>query len=243
MKPIALGLSPNTQKDDVYLALRQLFSPWSYQRGSAIAELEQWFRNFFAVSYAVTFSNGRSALFAVLHELGIGEGDEVIIQAFTCIVVPNAVVATGAIPVYADISTSLTIDPKSLEKHITKKTKAIVVQHTFGIATDMDTIQKLAKKYGLFVIEDVAHTLGGEYKGKKLGTLSDAAIFSFGRDKAFSSVFGGMAITANKILGKKIRQYQQQKNYPSFKWITSSCFTRLLFLLSCQYITVCMLEK
>src|SRR5436190_4689293 len=213
-RPIAIGLSPNTQSEDVVKAYQQLLKPWEYQAGSAIREVEQWFENYFKVPYAISFSNARSALFVILKSLEIKTADEIILQAFTCVVVSNAIIAAGATPVYADITNSLVLNSKDIEKKITKKTKAIIVQHTFGIPADMDAIQAIAKKHKLFVIEDVAHTIGGTYKEKKLGTYGDAAIFSLGRDKACSSVFGGMAITRDKIPGQKIRQIQQEKTYP-----------------------------
>lgn len=218
-RPIAIGLSPNTEPDDVRLAAKMLFMPWMYKRGKAPDALERWFQRFFEVSYAVGFSNGRSALYAILSALGIGKGDEVILQAFTCVVVPDAILALGAKPVYVDTTKSLTIDANDIEKKITKRTKVVLVQHTFGIPTDMEAVIAVAKAHNLYIIEDVAHTIGEEYKKKKLGTFGIASIFSFGRDKAFSSVFGGMAVTDNEELGKRIRMYQRQRPYPSSNWI------------------------
>ena len=218
-RPIAIGLSPNTEKDDVILAIRLLFTPWRYIGGNATKELERWFRTYFKVSGAIAFVNARSALYAILHVLGIGAGDEVLLQAFTCVAVPNAIFATGAKPIYIDIDTSLNIDPKHLEKHITKNTKAIIVQHTFAFPAQVDEIKKIAKKHRLYIIEDCAHTIGAEYKGEKLGTFGIAACFSFGRDKAFSSVFGGMVITNDKDLQLKLRSYEKQKGFPSYIWV------------------------
>jgi len=228
-RPIALGLSPNTEPEDVQSALKMLFTPWNYKKGKAIEQLEHWFCNYFGTSHAISFNNGRGALYAVLSALDIGREDEVILQAFTCVVVPDAILALGARPVYADITRSLTIDPTEVEKKITKKTRAILVQHTFGIPTDMESIMEIAKKYKLFVIEDAAHTIGGEYKKKKLGTIGTAGIFSFGRDKAFSSVFGGVAITRDNALGKKIRVFQRQRGYPSGSWIMQQLFHPVAF--------------
>src|SRR5258708_1144887 len=151
-RPIAIGLSPNTQKDDIILALRLLCMPWQYVRGSAAKELERWFRTYFKLSYAVAFINARSALYAILHCLHIKQGDEVILQAFTCVAVPNAIIATGAKPIYVDIDQSLNINPDLIEKKITKKTKAIIVQHTFAIPANMDAIGKIAQKYAIHVI-------------------------------------------------------------------------------------------
>ncbi|MDE2591205.1 MAG: aminotransferase class I/II-fold pyridoxal phosphate-dependent enzyme, partial [Patescibacteria group bacterium] len=228
-RPIAIGLSPNTEPDDVRLALKMLCMPWMYTRGKASDVLERWFQRFFNVSSAIGFSNGRSALYATLSALGVEKGDEVILQAFTCVVVPDAILALGAKPVYADITKNLTIDAKDIEKKITKRTKVILVQHTFGIPTDMEAVCSLAKAHNLYVVEDVAHTLGEEFKKKKLGTFGNASIFSFGRDKAFSSVFGGMAITDDAALGKKIRLYQRQRPYPSGYWVAQQLFHPVAF--------------
>ena len=228
-RPIALGLSPNTEEEDVACAAQVLFFPWKYKNGKAIEDLEKWFQDFFHTQHVSSFVSGRSALYAVLWALNIGSGDEVILQAFTCVVVPNVIIATGAKPVYADITKSLTLDPEDVKKRITPKTKAILVQHTFGIPTDMDAIMQVAKEHNLFVIEDVAHTIGEEYKKRKLGTIGHAGIFSFGRDKAFSSVFGGMTITKDKNLGRKIQQYQKQREFPSSSWIAQQLFHPVAF--------------
>lgn len=229
MRPIALSLSPNTQGKDIFLALKLFFSPWKYFGNGSVRQLEQWFRQYFAVSYAVSFNSGRSSLYAILSALGITKDDEVILQAFTCVVVPNAIVALGAKPIYCDVTQELVLDPQILEKKITKKTKAIIVQHTFGVPTDMTAIGKLAKKHNLFIIEDCAHTIGGEYKGKKLGSYGVASFFSFGRDKAFSSVFGGMAITNNQDLGKKLRAFQKNLENSSFFWTMQQVFHPIAF--------------
>lgn len=227
---IASSLSPNTQSYDVMLAFRHIIQPWTYIRGGGIEALEKWFQKYFAISYVSTFSNARSGLYVILKSLAIREDDEVILQAFTCVVVPNAVLAVGAIPVYADITKSLTLDCDDVVKKITKKTKAIIVQHTFGIPGDMQRLQSIARKYNLFLIEDVAHTIGGTYKGKKLGTFGIASIFSFGRDKAFSSVFGGVTITSDQALGAKIKAIQLQVPYPKQAWIAQQLFHPIAFV-------------
>src|SRR5437773_8213811 len=103
-KIIAIGLGPNVEKDDAKLARCLLFTPWKYLHGNSVVKIEEWFTNYFKTSYAVSFSSGRAALFAILEALDIGSNDEVILQAFTCVVVPNAILAAGATPVYADIT-------------------------------------------------------------------------------------------------------------------------------------------
>lgn len=218
MRPIAISLSPNTEREDILQAMKLLVSPWVNYGNSYIKNLEQWFRKYFGASYAVSFISGRAAFLAILKSLEIGAGSEVIIQAFTCAVVPDMIIAVGARPVFVDIDKSMNIDPHDLENKITNKTKAIVIQHTFGIPADLKKILDIAKKRKIFVIEDCAHTIGGKYKEKKLGTFGKASFFSFGRDKAFSSVFGGMAVTNDEKLGKKIRNFQKNLKEPFLFW-------------------------
>lgn len=230
MRPIAISLSPNLERQDALLALRLLFSPWAFLKGKSVKSLEQWFRRNFRTHFAVSFVSGRTALFYALKALGIGSSDEVILQAFTCVAVPNAVVWSGAKPIYADIGPDLNIDPLDFERKITSRTKAIIVQHTLGIPAKMEAIKKIAKKHKLFIIEDCAHSLGIEDKtGKKLGQFGDVVFFSFGRDKMISSVFGGMVLTNNKVLGKKLRSLQKQQENPSFFWVAQQLFHPIVF--------------
>lgn len=231
IRPIAISLSPNIENKDVLLALKLLFSPWLYNHGDYVKKLERWFCKYFGVSFAVSFASGRTAFLAILKSLTIGKGDEVIIQSFTCSAVPDAIIETGAIPIYVDINNSLTIDPFDLKNKITKKTKAIVLQHTFGIPSEIDKILKIAKKNNIAVIDDCAHTIGGTYNGKNLGSFGIAGFFSFGRDKAFSSVFGGVAITNEKTLGKKITELQKCQKNPSFFWIMQQLFHPIAFFI------------
>src|SRR5258706_11649638 len=217
-KSIVLEVSPNTEKDDAFLALRILFSWNIFRNKTAVLQLEQRLKHFFHVDYLSLFTSARGALYATLKSLDISRGDEVILQAFTCSVVADAILATGAKPVYADINEELTISLKDIKGKITERTKAIIVQHTFGIPSDIPALQKIVQNKDISIIEDCAHVLGGELNQKKLGTFGDAAIFSFARDKAFSSTFGGVTITKNKILGDKIRLYRKQRSFPPFLW-------------------------
>ncbi|KKU88678.1 MAG: DegT/DnrJ/EryC1/StrS aminotransferase [Candidatus Gottesmanbacteria bacterium GW2011_GWA2_47_9] len=218
---ISASLSPNTEADDVLLSCQTVLMPWLWKKGRVIAQSEQWFESYLPDSTAVSFNSGRSALLAILKAFNIGEGDEVLVQAFTCVAVPNSVLWAQATPVYADIDATLNIDPIDVEKKITNRTKAIIVQHTFGIPADMDALVALAKKHNILLIEDCAHSLGATYKGKKVGTFGDAAFFSFGRDKVVSSVFGGMAVmrAKSKEQRAKLKIYQNMLPYPSNYWI------------------------
>ncbi len=218
---ISASLSPNTEFDDVLNAINVLFHRRSWKNGLALKKVEQWFLQTYQVPAAFFFNSGRSALLGLLASFGVGRGDEVIIQAFTCVAVPNSVKWIGATPIYADIDASFNLDPASLEKKITRRTKAIIVQHTFGIPANLDAIANIAKRHKLILIEDCAHSLGATYNGTLLGTFGDAAFFSFGRDKSLSSVWGGAAIiNANrKSQNEKLRIYHNNLPMPGAFWI------------------------
>ena len=150
-------------------------------------------------------SSGRSAIYCFLRALKIEEGDEVIIQSYTCNAVPNPVIWAGAKPVYVDINPeTLNVDIDDLASKITSKTRLIIVQHTFGRPAEMDKILELAKKWGIYVLEDCAHALGAKYQDRLLGTFGDAAILSFGREKVISCLTGGALIVSNPKLEKEI---------------------------------------
>ncbi|MCX6794247.1 MAG: aminotransferase class I/II-fold pyridoxal phosphate-dependent enzyme [Candidatus Gottesmanbacteria bacterium] len=212
---ISPALSPNTEPDDIWLALRLLLVPWMWQRGPASGKVEAWFRKYLVTTCTVSFNSGRSALLGILKAFGVGHGDEVIVQAFTCVAVPNSVRWAGAMPVYADIGGSYNLDPMDVEKKITKNTRAIIVQHTFGVPAKIKEIIFIAAKHNVIVIEDCAHSLG------TTGRLGDAAFFSFGRDKVVSSVFGGLA-TIRADHPKQIsvlKAYHKKLTTPSVGWI------------------------
>lgn len=228
---ISASLSPNTQVDDVGLARKVIFSPRLWGKGEAIAAVEQWFNDYFKTRTAVSFNSGRSALLAILKVFGVGQGSDVLVQAFTCVAVPNSVIWAGAKPTYVDIDKTLNLDPEDLERKITPASRAVIVQHTFGIPAQIEKILTIARKNHLLVIEDCAHSLGITYHGKKIGTWGDTAFFSFGRDKVVSSVFGGMAIISEKYKaqGEKLRKYQEKLPYPSSFWIFQQLFHPLAF--------------
>jgi len=213
---ISISLSPNLEKDDFKLALKMLFNPRSWILGNSEQLLTKRFSEIVGKdNFIYPINSGRSGLFLILKALNINKSSEIIIQALTCIVVPNAIRALGAIPVYADVDSSFNLDPRDFEKKITKHTKAVIVQHTFGIPANMDLIIKIAKKHNILVIEDCAHSLGVSHKGKPLGTIGDVAFYSFGRDKIISSVFGGMIITKDKVLSDKLDRLINQLGYNS----------------------------
>ncbi len=222
-KPIMISLSPNTEKDDIDLALKLLFQPNLWKklpeaRPLAI-ELEQEFKKYLGVKYAFSFNSGRSAFLAILEALNITKGDEILLQAFTCNAAVNPILERGAEPVFVDVDDAININPDDVRKKITPRSKAVMVQHNFGWPAKIDEILKITKKHNLYLIGDCAHSLGAKFKGKFCGTFGDAAFFSLGRDKIISSVFGGMAVTDSEEIGERIRKFRKKLNYPSSFWV------------------------
>jgi len=164
------------------------------------------------------FYQGRVALFALLKAMGIGESDEVIQQVFTCFHVPTPIAYLGARPVYVDIDPrTFNIDPDKIEEKITPKTKAIIVQHTFGIPAEMDQILDIARRHNLWVIEDSCHALGSKYRGQEVGTFGDAAFYSFGWFKPVVLGAGGAAVVNNPDLKRKMKDLYDGFIAPSLR--------------------------
>ena len=211
LKPISISFAPNFEKDDAVLALKLLLRRVSKKRQAyALHHIKKDIGEIFISEHVFLFSSGRAALYYTLQALGIGKEDEIILQGFTCVAVPNAIIWTGATPVFVDIDPkTYNIDIGLLKKKVTAKTKAIIVQHTFGIPANINEIVAFAKKQRIFVIEDCPHSLNGKANGKKLGTFGDIAILSFGRDKIVSSVFGGAVVTIDPIIGKKLMESEE----------------------------------
>ncbi|MBK6904068.1 MAG: DegT/DnrJ/EryC1/StrS family aminotransferase [Saprospirales bacterium] len=162
------------------------------------------------------FWKGRVGLYAILRALGVGEGDEVILPAFTCVVVPNAILYLKAKPVYIDVDPlTFNLDAGLLEGAITPNTRAILAQNTFGLSADMDPILKIAQKYKIRVIEDCTHGFGGAYRGKINGTLADASFFSTQWNKPFSTGWGGFTVVRDAELAGKVRELEESMARPS----------------------------
>lgn len=206
-KTIFTGFAPNLTKQDVLASLKFLFFPkyWSkLKTGDSLKKVESWLKNYFGVKYALLFDSGRSALYFTIKSLEIKPEDEIIVQAYTCIVVINAIKFAGAKPVYVDIDDTLNMNVEDLLKKINKNTKAVIIQHTFGIPADLNKIIEICRQNNIKIIEDCAHSLGATYKGRKLGTFGDASIFSFGSDKVVSCNRGGAIITNNQKISDKL---------------------------------------
>ena len=175
-------------------------------QGSYVKRFEEKFSSYVNCNHGVTTTSGTTALHLACKTLDIGFGDEVLVSSSTNMACAFSIDQCGAIPVPIDIHTNTwQMDMKKVEKKITKKTKAIMVVHLFGHASDMDPLIKVAKKYNLKIIEDCAESHGVEYKGKRVGSIGDIGAFSFYANKTITSGEGGMIVTNSSKLAKKAR--------------------------------------
>lgn len=164
-----------------------------------VSSFEKEFSEFCGTKYAASCVNGSVALRLALIACGVRPGDEVIVPPYTFIATASIVMEANCVPVFADIEpNTYNLDPAAVEKAITHRTKVIIPVHFAGQACNMDAMMAIAKKHNLKVIEDACHAHGGEYKGKKLGSIGDAGCFSFQSSKNLTSGEGGMVITNNK---------------------------------------------
>ena len=178
----------------------------NYWTGPVGMQFEAAWAKWLGVKNAVSVSNGTAALHVALTALGIGSGDEVICTSYSFIASSFCALQAGALPVFCDTGTDHLLDPEKIEPLITKRTKAIVVVHLYGMVADMDPIMKIAKKHKLYVIEDCAQCFGGVYKGKKVGTIGTVGCFSFCQSKHFTTGGeGGMVCCNDDDLAWEIR--------------------------------------
>jgi len=174
--------------------------------GEYIGRFEREFSSYCDCSQGVATSSGTTALHLALAALGIGGGDEVLVSTFTNMATCFAVLYQGATPVPVDIEPDTwNINPALIEEKISEKTKAILVVHIYGHPVDMDPILSIAKRHGLYVVEDCAEAHGALYKGRKAGSLGDVGCFSFYANKIVTTGEGGMLTTNNAKLADKAR--------------------------------------
>jgi len=187
--------------------------------GKFVTDFEEMVAEHTGVKYAISTSSGTSALHLILMAYGIGKGDEVIVPSMTFVATANAVTYTGAKPIFADSNVeSWNIDPSKIEELITQKTKAIIPVHLYGHPADMDQINAIAGKYKLKVFEDAAEAQGSLYKSKKVGSLADAAMFSFFGNKIITTGEGGMIVTNDKVIADKCRLLREHGMTPSKRY-------------------------
>ncbi len=182
---------------------------WISSLGKYIPLFEEAFSRYCGVKHGVACSSGTAGLHMAMEVLGIGPGDEVIIPNFTIIVSANVIIMVGAKPVLVDVDPETwCLDPEKIEEAITERTRAIMVVHMYGHPCDMDPINEIAKRYGLFVVEDCCQSHGAMYKGKMTGSLSDISVFSFYGNKMITCGEGGMLLTNNDAYAEKAQIYR-----------------------------------
>lgn len=169
-----------TIKPEIDDAVQKIITSSAFVGGEEVRHFEHEFAAFCDAKASVGVGNGTDALYLTLRALGIGPGDEVITVAHTFIATSEAISATGALPIFIDVKDdTMLMDPALVKKAITSKTKAIVPVHLYGQSCDMDAIMEIARKHGLKVVEDAAQAHGGRWRGQRVGSMGDAATFSF----------------------------------------------------------------
>ena len=205
-------------KDEIHTAINEVMENTAFAGGPFVAKFEQEFAKFCNCKHAVGVGNGTDALWLSLNALGVGRGAEVITVPNTFIATTEAISLAGATPVFVDIDEKTNnINPALFEAAITKKTKAIIPVHLFGQSADMDPIMAIAKKHGLYVIEDACQAHGAEYKGKKAGSMGHTGCFSFYPGKNLGAYGeGGAVMTNDDALAANMRMFRdhgQSKKY------------------------------
>jgi len=196
---------PNIQQQDIDAVVKVLQSGMLIQ-GVKVEELENNIAKYLGVKHAIAVANGTASLHLALIALGIGKGDEVIVPAFSYMATANVVELVGATPIFVDIDIkTFNINTNLIEGAISTKTKAILPVHEFGLACDITKVCELAKKHNLLVIEDAACALGARENGKFAGTFGNVGSFSFHPRKAITSGEGGMLVTNDEKLARKLR--------------------------------------
>lgn len=206
--PIHHTFAPLADAAQRRLAWKRTWMPWLYRNAGDVKKLETELEKRFQGT-AITFGSGRESLLALLKACKLQAGEEVIVQGYTCVVVPNAIHAAGMEVLYADIEKdTLNLDLEAVEAAITPKTRVILCQHTFGIPADTKGLRAICDRHSLLLIEDCAHILPDAKGPDSIGIYGDAMLLSFGRDKAISGVTGGGIVTRNPEIANLLKDMQ-----------------------------------
>jgi len=192
------------------LAARSLFRYYGPDLRRKVEQFEASFKEHLGVGYAVGVSSGTAALRVGLAALDVGPGDEVIVPAVTFIASVNAIIAQGAVPVFAEVDASFNLDPAALAERIGPRTKAIMPVHLMGTACELDEIVSVAQAHNLLVVEDCAQACGTRYHGRPVGTWGDVGAFSFQLEKNITSGEGGCFVTEDFSYFDRANKYQDQ---------------------------------
>jgi perosamine synthetase len=211
--------APQFQGNEAKYVQECLETTWVSSIGRFIPLFEEGFAAYCGVEHAVAANNGTSALHLALLGMGLQPGDEVIVPTLTFVATANAVTYCGAKPVFVDSEPrTMNLDPALLEAAITPKTRGILAVHLYGHPADMDAIQQVAGRHGLFVIEDAAEAHGALYRGRRVGGLGDAATFSFFGNKIITTGEGGMVTLRDAERAARIRIFRGQGMQPDRRY-------------------------
>ncbi|MBW2145964.1 MAG: DegT/DnrJ/EryC1/StrS family aminotransferase [Deltaproteobacteria bacterium] len=214
-------------REEIMPAITEVIASGRFIGGPAVAGFENMFREFCEVGHVVGCANGTDALEIALWALGIGDKDEVICPSHTFIATAEAILRAGARPVFADIEPEThLLDPASVERNITERTRAVIPVHLYGQPCEMDSIMAVARRNHLWVIEDCAQAHGARYDGKRVGTFGELGMYSFYPGKNLGAYGdGGAIVTNNHELARKIKMYanhgRNQKYLHDFPGVNS----------------------
>jgi len=210
---------PSLGREELENIVEAVKTGWISSRGKFIPEFEQKFAEYCGSTYGVACSNGTTALHLALTALGIQKGDEVIVPTLTFVSTANAVVFTGAKPVFVDSNPNYwCIDPERITSAITKNTKAIIPVHLYGHPSEMKAIMRIAKENQLYVIEDAAEAHGARCYNQKIGGIGDVGCFSFYGNKMITTGEGGMCMTKNEEIAEKMKILRDHGMTPKRKY-------------------------
>jgi perosamine synthetase len=210
--------SPDVTEQEI-AAVTSVLRTSSLSLGPKVKEFERAIVRYVGAAHGIAVNSGTSGLHLCIRALGISEGDEVIVPSFAFIAVANAVRYERAVPVFVDIDPhTLNLDPSLLEQAITPRTRAILVVHTFGCPSELSRILQIARRHGLFVIEDACEAIGAEYEGRKVGALGDVGVFAFYPNKQITTGEGGAVVTNSPEIALKVRRLRNQGRDDSEGW-------------------------
>ena len=216
LHPIHHTFAPHADWKYVLRSAGLMFVPWKWSKGGSVKILADELKKRFSADVFL-FSSGRGAWCALLRSLKLKNGEEVIVQGYTCTVVPNAIHAAGGVPVYADIDReTLNLTAETVEPLVNGRTKAVICQHTFGIPAPAKELKELCEKHNLSLIEDCAHVMPDETGPKEICAHGDFIFFSFGRDKAISSVTGGAVLSRRNEISLRLHAERSRALYLSY---------------------------
>jgi len=219
MKTIPLS-RPELTEADIEAVISVLKTP-NLSLGPKIVEFEEEIARFVGAKYAIAVNSGTSGLHLSVIAAGIKEGDEVITTPFSFIASANCILYAKARPQFVDIDpVTLNMDPWKIEERITKRTKAILPVHVFGVPCEMDIIENIARRHNLTIIEDACEAIGAKYKGRKVGTIGLTGIFAFYPNKQMTTGEGGVIVTNKKSIADVLKSLRNQGRSKNGRWLS-----------------------